>query len=112
MLATAPIGGGAGLGAGRVGAHLEQSQVVDAGEAAASGSDFHQVDRRDGDREARALLVPVDAGPLEVVRALGLELLAQARLRGGATHVDAQEALLAAAARVRSARQAAGDRNG
>src|SRR3546814_9863234 len=91
MLATAPIGGGAGLGAGRVGAHLEQSQVVDAGEAAASGSDFHQVDRRDGDREARALLVPVDAGHLEVVRELGLELLDQARLRGGRSEEHTSE---------------------
>ena len=63
--AALAVAGRARVGAGRLRPDLQQAEVVDPGERAAAGADLDQVDRRHGDREARALLEAVDAGDLE-----------------------------------------------
>ena len=65
--AAAAVARRAGVGAGRLGPDLQQTELVDAGQAAAAGADLDEVDRRHRDREARALLEAVDAGDLERV---------------------------------------------
>ena len=65
--AAAAVAGRTGVGARRLGADLEQAELVDAGEAAAAGADLDEVDRRHRHREAGALLEAVDAGHLERV---------------------------------------------
>ena len=52
--AAAPVRGGAGLGAGRLGTDLQQAELIGAGERAAAGADLDEVDRRHRARETRS----------------------------------------------------------
>jgi hypothetical protein len=72
--AAAGVARRARFGARRFGPHLQQPEVVGAGDAAAARPDLHQVDRRHHGREAGALLEAVDAGDLEVGGQLRLGL--------------------------------------
>ena len=93
--ATTSVARGTGLGTRRLRPHLEQAELIDPSEAAAAGADLDEVDRRHRHREARTLLEAVDAGDLERVRELRLAIVDQARLGGGAAHVEAQQTILA-----------------
>jgi hypothetical protein len=99
-----PYDAGPGSAPADSGPTFKQPELVDAGEAAAAGADLDEVDRRHRHREARPLLEAVDAGHLEGVGELGLAVLDQARLGGGAAHVEAQQPVLAEARRTRSRR--------
>ena len=96
--AAAAVARRTGVGAARLGTDLEQAELVDAGEAAAAGADLDEIDRWHRDREPRALLEAVHAGDLERVREVGLAVLDEAGLGGGAAHVEAQQAVFAHAA--------------
>ena len=108
--AATPVGGGTGLGTGRLGADLEQAELVDAGERTAAGADLDEVDRRDGAREAGALLEAVGACDLEHVGELGLATVDETGLGGGATHVEAHQTVGVESTGEPAAREGAGSR--
>ena len=86
------------VGAGGFRTDLQQSELIDARQASATGADLDQVDRRHGHRKAGALLEPVHARHFKCVGDLRLAADDQARLGRGAPHVEAQQSILAAVA--------------
>ncbi len=92
-VAAAAVARRAGIGARRLGADLEQAQLVETGEAATTGADLDEVDRRHGHREPGALLEAVDAGDLERVGQLRLAAGDEAGLGGRAAHVEAEQSI-------------------
>ncbi len=65
--AAAAVARRSGVGTRRLGPDLQQSELVDVGLTAATGTDLDQIDRRRRQREPGSLLEPVDASDLERV---------------------------------------------
>ena len=85
------VAGGAGFGPRRLWPHFEQPQVVGTGDAASSCANLHEVYRRDGERQPRAVLEAVDAGDFQSGGEVGCEIVQQAGFGCGAAHVEAQQ---------------------
>ena len=88
--AAAAVAGGAGIGARRPGADPEAA-AVDGGDAAAPGAHLGQVDDRELERDAGAGAGAAEAAlaaDLEVVGDRGASVAHDARLGGGAAHVE------------------------
>ena len=81
--AAAAIADRAGIGAGALRADLERADVVDPGDRAAAGADLDHVDHRQHHRMAAGIAADVIAG-----RQRRLAVADQARLGGGAAHVE------------------------
>ena len=90
--AASSVRGGSGFGAGRLGADLEQAELVDPGERAAAGADLDHFDDRDAHRQTAAFPEAIDAVDLETARGERLEVVDQGKLGGGAAHVEGQHA--------------------
>ena len=112
LRAAAAVGRRTGLGTGRIRPDLQQSELVDARDAAAARADLHQIDRRDRDRKARSLLEPIHARDLEVVAELRLALLDETRLCGRPAHVETEQAIELQPLRVPGAGERTGGRTG
>ncbi len=90
MRAAAPIGGGAGEGAGAVRPDLQCAAGIDPGDAAAAGADLGKVDDRHPHRVAGALQPALGRAAADLVLGGDGDLAVgdQARLGGGAAHVE------------------------
>ena len=88
--AAAAITGRAGFGAGTGRSHLNAAQLVDRGDGATAGADFHHLDHRHTQRQAAALLEAVAAPHLERPRHQRCVVVDEADLRRGAPHVERQ----------------------
>ena len=71
---------------------LEQAHGVDPRDRAAAGADLDHVDHRHLEGQPRALAEATDAPRLELVHAAGPAPIDEAHLRGGAPHVERDEA--------------------
>ena len=84
--AAAAIADRAGIGARALRADLQRADVVDPGDRAAAGADLDHVDHRQHHRMAAGIAADVIAG-----RQRRLALADQARLGGGAAHVEGDD---------------------
>ena len=91
---AAAVADGAGVGAGAPGADAQGPSAVHPGDGAAAGGHLGEIDDRHADRVAGAVHPAVGAGAaadLVLRRRLVLAVADQARLGGGAAHVEGNE---------------------
>ena len=67
---------------------VQKAEIVDLGDAAATGADLQQLDRQDLQRQAAAALEAVHVANLELVGDRGLAVFDHRYLRRGAAHVE------------------------
>ena len=92
--AAAAVADRARIGAGALRPDAQRAGAIDPGDRAAAGGDLGQVDHRHADRMAGAVHPAVAAGAaadLVLGRRLVLAVADQARLGGGAAHVEGEE---------------------
>ena len=83
LRAPAAIADGAGRCARAGGANLQGADLVDPGDGAAAGAHFHHIDHREHHGMAAGVAAHIIAG-----REGGVAILDEARLGGGAAHVE------------------------
>ena len=91
---AAPVGGGTRVRPGAARADFQRPAGIDPGDGAAAGADFRQIDHRHPDRVAGAVHPAIGvAGAAHLVFGGHRHLAAgdQARLGGGAAHVETQQ---------------------
>ena len=91
--AAAAVAGGAGLGAGARGSHLDAVELVDRRDRAAAGADLDHLDDGDAHRQAAALLEAVGAVHLKGAGEERRVVVDEADLGGGAAHVEGEDAV-------------------
>ena len=94
LRAAEPVGHRAGTRPRALRADEEPAERVDPRDRAAAGADLDHLDHRDLDREAAALLEVVAAVDLELRGDERLAVGDDARLGGGAAHVERQQVLV------------------
>jgi hypothetical protein len=108
--AAAAVAGRAGGGTGGMRPDAQQADRVDGGDGAAAGADLDHVHRRRLDRQAGAFLEAVLAPGFHQRGDLRAAVLDQARLGGGAAHVEGQQIGVAGARAQQCRRQRAAGR--
>jgi len=96
-LAAARVARRTRFGARAVGADLHAFEIVDARDGAAARAYFHHFDDGDAYRQSAAFHETVHAPEFEAARDLGLVIVDETDLGGGATHVERERAVRAAA---------------
>ena len=86
--------------------------MVEPGQAATTGTNLDEINGWHRYGETRTLLEPVHTGHLEGVGERRFAVDDETRLGGGASHVEAQQAILAKATRKPTTRKCPGRRSG
>ena len=95
LLAAQAVAGGAGIGTRASRPHLEQTELVDLRDAAAASTDLDHVDHRRLDRKPAASLEAMDTRRFHHGGHVRRAALDEARLGGGAPHVEGDHIAIA-----------------